>query len=216
MRLILEERELIHLRKILVCMVMKRFRDSAYLFSERQYREWAFEAVDEGIGVALQATDWKPELAKDTDEKTLQGLKVWFIYMKARNVARRDLRQEARHHKACRFYQVKTSSHDEELELVLTRTDIQRAFPKLSQDQRAAFALVHFADVSIEDAAVILKRSRGALDMLLTRARKVIGESLQTTVSTAPAPRTKRGRPRKQQHLRSQKGEDPLSSVECV
>ncbi len=221
MRLILEERELIHLRKILISIVMKRYQSSAFLFSAQQYKEWAYEIVDEGICEALRATDWHPERAKEASPSSLLGLKVWYIYLKTRNIARRELRREFRYRKLNQSlpegFSEEAPFFDESFDLTLTRLDIENAFPKLSQDQRAAFALVHFADVPIEEAAVILKRSRGALDMLLTRARKVIGESLQATVSKAPVPRTKRGRPRKQQHLRAQKGdEEPRSSIECV
>ena len=214
MRLILEGRELDKLRKVLFYTIRKRFRDSAHFFpDEHAYNEWAEEVADEGIGVALHATDWEPDRAKDRSEETLFGLKVWFAYMKARDVAKRDLRGEARYQKACQASPLSTQVDD--LDESLTKLDIKRVFPDLSPDQRAAFTLVHFCGMPVAKAAATLGRSRQAMDMLLSRARKVIGESLQAT--SAPPARAKRGRPRKDQAKRSQTGDEPpLSSRECI
>ena len=214
MRLILEGRELAKLRKVLFFIIRKRFRESAHFFSDdHAYNEWAEEVADEGIGVALHAADWDPSRAKNKGTEALFGLKVWFAYMKARDIAKRDLRGEARHQKACQTSRPPIQKDD--FDESLTRLDITKAFPSLSPDQRAAFTLVHFCGMPIAEAAVMMSRSRQALDMLLIRARKVVGESLQAT--TAPPARAKRGRPRKDQAKRSQTGDEPpLSSRECI
>ena len=182
MRFILEERELLNLRKILISMVIKRYIEHVELFlSLEDYKEWAFEIVDEGLAVALQAEDWRPELRKDENPDSLRGLQVWYIFMKCRPIADKSLRQEQRYRRAFHEAMVREQipPYQTSQEFGVSHVDLERALPLLSADQGAAISLVYFAQVSIDQAAKILKRSRGAMDMLLSRARKRLGELME-------------------------------------
>lgn len=212
MRFILDERELLSLRKIATSLVMKRYANSSYLFlSARDYREWAYGVVDEAIAVALSAEDWKPELARDDTASALAGLRVWYVYMKCRPIADQQLRQERRYKRAVEATIVAEHPPDylDDEARVLDNLDLERALPLLSPDQAAAISLLHFAHLSIADAAKIMKRTRSAMDMLLSRARKRLSEIMmrpsadQRVQAILPLPSQRSGRLHEERDLDS-------------
>lgn len=213
MRFILGERELPNIRKILIGKIMQRYNENLKYFSSlRDFRECAFGIVDEGIAVALEADDWNPEFLKDDTPEALTGLKVWYIFMKCRTIADRDFRRERRYKRALSAMMVaeRAPEYGGEEDLVLENLDLKRALAFLSPDQAAAISLLHFAHLSIADAAKIMKRSRAAMDMLLSRARKKLSDILENPFvfddvqAEVVLPPPKRGRLHKEQNLEGQ------------
>lgn len=209
MHLILDDRELLKLQKVLVSTIMHRHFEKAYLFDN--FEEWAWEMSDEGIGDMTKADDWDPARARtDTDAF---GLKVWYAYLKTRAAIRKSLRQANRYQRAVQAAQGAVACETSlpyldpttvELDLVLQEIDLKKAIESLPQDQRTLFVLVHFSYVPINEAAKIMNRSRGAADMLLHRARATLCEALENPFlfdpdadPIIPKPKRPRGRPSK-------------------
>ena len=214
MRFILGDRELLTLRKVLISVVKKRYFGNLGLFlSLKDYEEWAFGVVDEGLAVALEAGDWKPELRRDDTPDALMGLQVWYVFMKCRPIADKQLRQEKRYKLALCATMVREQAPDyrSDENRVLDDLNLEKALAFLSPDQAAAISLLHFCHMSIEEAARIMRRSRSAMDMLLLRARKKLSEILENPFAFdgpaeagTPPPKDKRGRPPREPILRAQ------------
>lgn len=196
MRLILEDRELSNVRKVVIGVVRKRNLEHQSLFlSARDFSEWVQGVADEAIGVALGSEDYDPS----------RGKAVKFICLKAETIERRDLRQERRYRG--RLHDVARERPPERrnwLALIIERREIEEAISALSNDQRAAIALVYFSSVSRDDAGRILGRNRASMDKLLSRARSIMGEFFKErpaaegiVLETAAVPERRRpGRPR--------------------
>ena len=149
-------------------------------------KELVDEVVDEAIGVALDADDWDPSrvISAEWSKKPL-GLETWFIFMKSWHIAEKILREERRYQRACSdMVRESSPEYGSAEDCVLQRLDLERALPMLSPEQRSAISLVYLAQLSIEECALVLKISRGAMDGLLCRARKRLRELLESSSFT--------------------------------
>ena len=171
MRLILDDRELANVRKVVMGVVRSRNLKNQPLFlSPRDFSEWVQGVADEAIGVSLVAEDFDPN----------RGGPVKFICLKAETIERRDLRQERRYRG--RILDVARERPPERrtwLSHLLERREIEEAIGQLSDDHMAAIALVYFSHVSRDDAGRILRRNRAAMDKLLSRARFALSQLLK-------------------------------------
>ncbi len=178
MRLHLSESELEKIRRIVIGNLARRYRSADYLFSPNDYRDWIAGVTDMGLAEALASDDWTCE--DGLDEKALLRRKIRYVILKARTVARADLRSERRQIRATETVrQGFEIVHDHAVDDWILSEEIRSSLGCLSADQQTAMTMVYLQGLPIETVAATLCRSRPSLDMILFRAKAKLRKHLQ-------------------------------------
>lgn len=132
------------------------------------------------------------ELAEDTfvmlgvkkpKDKGKGSFKTW-LYTMGRNIALMYLRKKRRRGETpledCDAITQSGESLEESYIREEDKVTVHRAMRSLSPDQRQILWLVYFEDLSVAEAASVMKRSLHAAEALACRARKALKEQLLT------------------------------------
>lgn len=178
MHFFLGEAELLKVRRSVSGTLARRYSSSRYLFSTDGFRDWIEGVVDLGIAEALRSDDWSCQ--DDLDEKAVFRRKARYVMLKARMVARAELRAERRQLRATETTQQSfQAGHDNGVEDWVISDNLRAAVEHLSPDQQAAITMVYFQDIPIETVAARLGKARGSVDMILLRAKTKLRKHLE-------------------------------------
>lgn len=182
-----------------------------------EYRQWILSAVGEGIATGL---------AQIEKFDATRGDLVHWLYLKARKIAWRDLKQEQRYRELVELLEKECSIqkfHTDPFAHLLLNDELFDVLRELSRDQYEAVMLVYFIGMTPQEAGCMMKRERNAVDALIHRAkekarnvyrkRRLPPSSIQKDGSPRQTDITP---PRPRSTLSSENDEDPdcLESIE--
>lgn len=167
----LTDTDLSKAKRVLVERLTRETQGFSHLFcNPRDFHQWIRGMTGEAIAKGLaEISSFHPN----------RGDFIQWCYLKARKLAERDLRSQQRYSKLrerleeesdiCHFAE---QIHQDPFAHYLLSDDLYEVLDMLTRDQKRVLSLVYLVGFSPEEAALILKRKRNAVDALVHRAKQ--------------------------------------------
>jgi RNA polymerase sigma factor (sigma-70 family) len=175
--------------------------DTELVIRAQRGDEVAFAAITQGVYARLRAVAYRilrdPCLAEDATQVAL--MRIWRTLPRLRDPSRFEAwsyrylvhacAEEARRSRRA-LPHVPASQEPvaaDPFGTILARDQLERAFARLSVDQRAVIVLRHYLDLKLEDAAEALGVPVGTVNSRLNRALAKMRTALEIDAPSAPA-----------------------------